>query len=160
MVVTVAAVGMVQVAVDEVVDVVAVGDGLMTTTWAVDVRGVVACAGVPFRAGIRVGFGYRQLMLIMMVAVGMQQVPVLKEVRVPLVFDGEVSTLGAVFVDVTAVGFTAHFQFLIGVPGPLQYTRETALRAHSFLKTCPNPTAIRKMAACNKMMVAPLGRFE
>ncbi len=160
MVVAVAAVGMVQVSVDEVVDVVAVGDGLMAATRPVNVRGVVAFAGMSLRTGVRVGLRYRQLVLVVMVSVGMQQVSVLQIVRVPLVFDGEVPAVRAVFVDVSAVGFTVHSQFLIGVPGRFQYTKETVLRAHSFLKTCPNPTATRKMAACNKMIVAPLGRFE
>ncbi len=154
------AVGVVQVAVDKVVDMVAVGNGFMAATGTVDMRGIMAFAGVSFRAGVGVGFGYRQLVLVVVVAMGMQQVPVLKEVRVPLVFDGEVSAVSAVFVDVTAMGFTAHFQFLVGVPGQFQYTKETADRDQSFLSTCPNPTATKKMVACNKIIVAPLGRFE
>lgn len=155
-----AAVGMVEVAVDEVIDVVAVGHGFVTATRPVDVRGIMAFAGVSFRAGVRVGFRNRQLMLIMMVAMGMQQVSVLQVIGVTLMFDGEVSTLGAVFMDVSAVGITAHFLLLIEVPGRFQYTKITAQRLHSFLNIRPKPTATMKMAACNKMIVAPLGRFE
>ncbi|GMV91732.1 MAG: hypothetical protein AMXMBFR82_15100 [Candidatus Hydrogenedentota bacterium] len=99
-------------------------------------------------------------MLIVMIAMGMQQVSVLQIIGVPLMLDGEVSTLGAMSVDVTAVGFTAHFQFLIGVPGRFQYTKETAELDYSFLSASPNPMAIRKMAACKRMIVAPLGKFE
>lgn len=151
---------MVQVAINEVVDVVPVGNGFMAATGTVDMRGIMAYAGVSFRAGVRVGFRYRQLVLVMMVTVGMEQVSVLKEVRVPLVFDGEVPAVAAVFVDVSTVGFTVHSKFLIDVPGRFQYTKETALRVHSFVRSCPNPTATRKMAACKRMIVAPLGRFE
>ena len=55
MVVAVCAVRVMQVAVDEVVGVVAVRNGLVTAGRAVDVRDVVAAAGVRRRAGIRVG---------------------------------------------------------------------------------------------------------
>ncbi|GMV91731.1 MAG: hypothetical protein AMXMBFR82_15090 [Candidatus Hydrogenedentota bacterium] len=58
-VVAVVAVGMVKVAVDEVIDVVAVGHGFVTATRSVDMRGIVAFAGVSFCTGVRICLRHR-----------------------------------------------------------------------------------------------------
>lgn len=47
-------------------------------------------------------------MLIVMVAVGVQEVAILKVIRVPFVFDGDMAAVLAVFVDVPAMGIAAH----------------------------------------------------
>jgi len=85
MIVAVAAVGMMQVTVDEIVQVVSVGDRLMTASGAVLVGPVVRAAGVRGRAarGVRAAHGDRALVHV--VAVGAVKVAVMKVIGVPVV---------------------------------------------------------------------------
>lgn len=69
MVVAVACVRVMQMAVDKVVHMIAVRNRLMPATLAVDVRGVVAAAGMRGRACGWIGWAYLDDMLIDMVAV-------------------------------------------------------------------------------------------
>ena len=85
MVVAVALVLVVQVTVDEVVGVVAVGDRLVPAAGTVHVAGVVAGARVAGVAVIRVGRVDREHVVVNVVAVWVVQVPVVEEVDVPLV---------------------------------------------------------------------------
>ncbi len=160
------AVGMVEVTVDEVVDVVAVGDGLVATPGTVHVPRVVAFAGMSLRAFIGIGTGYGKLVLVVMVTVGMQEVAVLKVIHVPIVLDGYVATFLTVLVNVPAMGIAAHRYtpvswdsvrnhcFISIIPDRID------LACYVFRKNCPQTAATRKTAACNRMIVAPLGILE
>ena len=96
MVIAVVAMDMVQVPVDQIVHMVAVGDGFVPTARPMHVIGVMASALVCRRASIRVGFRHRDDMLVDVVAVGVVQVPVMEVVNVPFMLDGLVTTARAV----------------------------------------------------------------
>lgn len=91
-----------QVTVDEVVDVVAVGDGFVTTFWTVDVVRRVGAALVRGGAVGWVGRAHFEGVLIHMVVVDVMQVAVMEVVDVVVVLDGGVSAFWTV---VVVVGF-------------------------------------------------------
>ena len=97
MVVAVIAVLVMQTAVDDVVNVIAVRYGFVAATFAVN----VAVAGVNRMAAVRVGFIDAQSMLVVVAVVLMVQVAV--------VFDGSVAAVCAVNVVMMFVGFAGHF---------------------------------------------------
>lgn len=101
MVVAVPAVRVVQVPIDEVVDVVAVRDRLVTATGTVDVFGRVPGARA-VAAALRVRGIHRDHVLVDVIAVRVVQVPVVDEVDVALVDHGQMAAAGAV--DVTVLG--------------------------------------------------------
>ena len=96
MVVAVAVVLVMQMPVDEIVDVVAVRDRLVAAVRPVDVVGGVAGARVAGAAGVRVALVDAEDVIVHVVAVRVAQMPVLDEVDVPLVDDGDVAAAGAV----------------------------------------------------------------
>jgi hypothetical protein len=97
-VVTVAAVRVVQVAVDEVVDVVTVRDGRVAASGAVNVGGVVGAAGVSRGAGGRIPAADRQGVLFHRAAGLMVEVPVVQVVDMPLMLNGNMTAVRTVFV--------------------------------------------------------------
>lgn len=107
-VVAVTIVGMVEVAVDQVADVVSVRHGLVATAGAVNMVGVVAAAGVAAGAAVRVRLAHLDHVLVHVVVVGMVQVTVVQIVDVTVVLDGGVAAVGAVNVVVVLVLVTAH----------------------------------------------------
>ena len=94
-----------QAAVDDVVDVIAVRYGFMAATFAVN----VAVAGVNRMAAVRVGFIDVQGMLVVVAVLFMVQVAVVQIIDVTFVFDGSVAAVCAVNVVMMFVGFTGHF---------------------------------------------------
>ena len=108
-VVAVLAVRVVQVAVDEVVDVVAVGNRLVTAAGAVDVGGVVTAAAV-IRGAVG---GVRRVdveaVLVDVVLVRVVQVAVVEVVHVVAVLHRDVTAVRAVGVVVILVLVAAHF---------------------------------------------------
>ena len=105
MVVAVVAVLVMQTAVDDVVDVIAVRYGFVAATFAVN----VAVAGVNRMAAVRVGFIDTQSMLVVVAVVLMVQVAVVQIIDVAFVFDGSVAAVCAVNVVMMFVGFAGHF---------------------------------------------------
>lgn len=103
MIVTVIAVRMVQVAVDEVVDVVAVRDRLVTAVGTVDVVGRVCAACVGGAAGRVSGVDVERVLFDSPRA-RVVQMPVVHVVDVVAVRDGGVSAARAVNVIVVVVG--------------------------------------------------------
>ena len=91
MVVAVVAVRMVQVAVDEIVDMIAVRNLRVATIRAVDVPRLMAAALVMGRAFIGVRRSHRQHALINMVAMVMMQVTVVQVINVSVVLDGQMT---------------------------------------------------------------------
>ena len=88
-VVAVSAVRVVQVAIDQVVHVVAVRNGFVAAALSMNMALVVPRALVRWRALIGVLLAHRDLVLIDVITVGMMQVPVVQVVDVPIVFDLE-----------------------------------------------------------------------
>ena len=90
------AVDVVQVAVDQVVDVVAMRPGLVTAARPVDMVRVMSTAAVGRRAVRRVGRGDRDHMLIDVIPVRMMQMTIVEVIDVSLVDDGLVAAIGTV----------------------------------------------------------------
>ena len=100
------AMGMVQVAVDEIIDVIAVGHGFVAAAGSVDVSGRVRSAAMPARALIRIGGVHVEHVHIVVVVVRMMEAAVFEVIGVPRVLDGDVPARGTVVVCV-AVMFVA-----------------------------------------------------
>ena len=98
-----------QTAVDDVVDMIAVRYGFVAATFTVN----VAVAGVNRMAAVRIGFIDAQGMLVVMTVVFMVQVAVVQIIDVAFVFDGSVAAVCAVNVVMMFVGFTGHFSLLM-----------------------------------------------
>lgn len=105
MVVAVIAVLVMQTAVDDVVDVIAVRYSFVAATFAVN----VAVAGVNRMAAVRIGFIDTQCMLVVVAVVLMVQVAVVQIIDVAFVLDGSVAAVCAVNVVMMFVGFAGHF---------------------------------------------------
>ena len=99
MVVAVISVLVMQTAVDDVVDVIAVRYSFVAATFAVN----VAVAGVNRMAAVRVGFIDAQCMFVVVAVVFMVQVAVVQVIDVAVVLDGGVAAARAVLVCVVGV---------------------------------------------------------
>jgi hypothetical protein len=88
---------------DEIVDVVAMGNLLVTAIGAMNMRGLMPTADVLRRALRRVGAAHPQDMLVNVTAVGVMQMPVMQIVDVALVLDRRVPTIGSMRVGVPCV---------------------------------------------------------
>jgi len=97
------AVRMVQVTVDQIIDVIAVRNRLVTATGPVDVARLVAGAAVFGRAAVRIALRNLDHMLIDMIAVGMVQVAVMQVIDVVTMADGGVAATGPMLVRVVCV---------------------------------------------------------
>ena len=103
MVVAVVAVRVVQVAINEVVNVVAMRYGFVSAAGAVYMSRFVAVAVMIWGADVRVGGADGDAVLIDVVAVRMVQVAVVQIVNVAVVLDGGVAAVRAVLVFVVGV---------------------------------------------------------
>jgi len=101
--IAVTVVRMVKVTVDEIVDVVAMRNGGMTTAGTMAMRGVMGAADVPLRARLRVRRTHPDGMLVNVAVMVVVQMPVVEIVDVIVVADGEVSTVVSVNVTVILV---------------------------------------------------------
>ncbi|HET6320840.1 MAG TPA: hypothetical protein VFF87_02205 [Hyphomicrobium sp.] len=111
MVVAMVAVRMVQVAVDEIVDVVAMRHRFVSAARTMHVPWLMAGAAVLGRAAIGVAIGHFDHVLMHVVAVGMVQVPIVQVIDVVTVADGGVSAAGPVLMlvmGVSRIGASGH----------------------------------------------------
>ena len=99
------AVFVMQTAVDDVVNMIAVRYGFVAATFAVN----VAVAAVNRMAAVRIGFIDTQGVFVVVAVVLMVQVTVVQIIDVTFVFDGSVAAVCAVDVVMMFVGFTGHF---------------------------------------------------
>src|SRR5690606_17335940 len=109
-----------QMAIDQVVDVVPVGHRLVAATRTVNVSGVVSAAGVVRGAARGVSVGDLQAMLVAVIAVGKVEVSVVQVVDVVSVLDRRVAAAGSVDVIGVVVGrviVVAHGSCLVGHEG-------------------------------------------
>lgn len=119
-VVTVAIMLVVQMPVDQVVDVIAVGHRRVTAVGAVHVVTFVSATVVALGAGVGVGAADLDAMFVYMIAVGMMQMSVVEVVDMSVVLDGDVAAVGAVDMIVVGVlvavthGFVAAKAFVSG----------------------------------------------
>jgi hypothetical protein len=102
-VVTVVAVGVVEVSVHQVVDMVAMGNGGMTAARPVHMVGGVGTTGMTGYTVSRVFAANIECVLVDVVPVGMVQVTIVQVVNVAIVLDGDVPTVGTVGVIVVCV---------------------------------------------------------
>ena len=102
-VVAVVAMRVMQAAVDDVVDVVAVGNGFVAAAGAVNVARLVAFAGLAGRAAVRIGFGHANDVLVDVIAMRVVQVTIVHIVDMAFVADGGMAAAGAVGVVVMLV---------------------------------------------------------
>jgi len=110
--VTMVAVRVVEVTLDNVVHVVAVGNRLVPTPRTVPVLGPVAAAPVIGRAFARIPITHGQPMIVDVSLVRMMQVAVVKVVRMTVVLDRRVSTVGPVLMCVRVVDLVLHTSLL------------------------------------------------
>jgi hypothetical protein len=101
-IVTVAVVGAMKVPINEVVDVVAVRDGVVPTARTMDMAVRVSVAAVPGRAAIRVSCIDFDRAFVDMIAMHRMQMSIMQVVNMAVVFDGAMPAVRAV--DVTVVG--------------------------------------------------------
>lgn len=92
------AVRMMEVAVDDIVDVIAVGHRFMSAVRAMDMVWIVMVAGVIRCATVRVLVAHRDGMLLNPFVGLMMEVAVVEIIDVPVVFDGRMSAVGSVLV--------------------------------------------------------------
>ena len=104
MVVAVAVARVMEVTVDDVVDVIAVRNGVVPAGRPVLVRGGVRSAGVRRRAGRRIRGAHFDHVLVHVIAVHVVKMAVVGVVPVPFVRDGRVTAAGAVGVRMSLVG--------------------------------------------------------
>jgi hypothetical protein len=103
--VAVIAVRVVEMAADEVVDVITVGHALVTAAFAMCVVGCVVAAVMARRAGLGSRGVHLEHVLVDVIAVRMMQMTLVQVVDVVAVLDGRVPTSGAVLVRVLRVDF-------------------------------------------------------
>ena len=102
MVVAMVAMRMMQVSIDQIIDVIAMRHGFVSAARPMHVSGVMPRAAVLRRAGIGIGRGHLDHMLVDMIAMGMMQMAVMEVVHVTAMLHGRVPATGAM--DMRMVG--------------------------------------------------------
>jgi hypothetical protein len=126
MIVTMIAVGMVQVALDEIIDMVAMGYGLVPTIGAMFVRDSVTTAIVVGCAALRVlRTDFQDMLLDQRGATGpnrMMQVAIVKVIDMSAVFDAGMAAVRGVLVTAVGMGFGIAHKIVFLVKIQLQRT--------------------------------------
>lgn len=112
MIVTMISVRMVKSALDEIVHMIPMGNRFMTTSGTM-VMTLVVTAGCLCHTVLRIGGGYLDFMLIIVIAVGVMQMPVVQVVGVPLMVDGGVAAIGAMVVIMGLVGLAGTHRIIL-----------------------------------------------
>ncbi len=103
MIVAVIPVWMMQATIDQVVDVIAMRNRLVTAPGPMHMAGLKTGTAMLRRAAVRIAVGYLDHMLVDMIAVRMVQVTVMKVVDVVAVPNGDMTAPGAVLVVMVGV---------------------------------------------------------
>lgn len=104
-------------AVDQIVNVIAVGNGLMAAAGAVDVSGVMRATGVLGGALGRVGGGEADRVFVDVAIVGMVQVAVVEIVDVIIVLDGGMTAASLMMVGMFGMNGAGGHKLLLLVIG-------------------------------------------
>lgn len=126
--ITVSLMGIVEMPVYQVANMISVGHRFMATARSVDVVVAMCIALVAPGTSTGILLAHFQLMLVVMAFMGMMEVPVVKVIDVVLVLNGGMSAIGAMFMVVILVFFTAHRYFLL-------------------VRKCVTPTRAQKVAS-------------
>ena len=112
-----AIVRVVEMALDQVIDMVAVRDGFVATVWSVGMLRVMTAAVVPVGAIGRVRSCHFELVLVDVAFMRVVEVTVVQEVDMAVVLDGCVAAVAAVLVGVVGVDAVlgGHGDFLSGL---------------------------------------------
>jgi hypothetical protein len=94
--------GMVQVPIHQVVNMIPVGYCLMTAVHAVSVRLIMTGTFVPWRAFLRIRRAYLDAVVVHLIAMGVVQVPIVKVVNVAIVLHSGMATGRAMLMAVSA----------------------------------------------------------
>ena len=103
MIVAMVPVGMMQVTVDQIVDVIAVRDGLVATSGTVHVARLMSRAPMLRRAAVGIARRNLDHVLVDVIAVRVMQMPVVEVVRVIAVPNGGVAAVRAMLMRVTCM---------------------------------------------------------
>ena len=105
-------VGMMQVAINEIVYVVAVRNLFMTTSWPMHMTWLVACTGMVRGAGIRIRVRHLNRVLVNMIPMRMVQMTIVQVINVTVMFYHRMTAVGAMFVGMVFVNIAAHLNLL------------------------------------------------
>lgn len=108
MVVAVISMRVMQVAIHQIVDMIAVGNRLMAAPGTVNMVGVMPPTLVGRRTAIRIGITDLDHMLVDMILVRMMQMPIVKVVDMAVVLDSRVAAARAMFVLMVGMNLAAH----------------------------------------------------
>jgi len=101
-------VGMMQVAINEIVYVVTMGNRFMTAPWSMHMPWLVACTGMVRSAGIRIRVRHFNRVLINMIPMRMMQMTIVKVIDVTVMFNRGMPAVGAMFMGVIFMDVAAH----------------------------------------------------
>jgi hypothetical protein len=112
-IVAVITVRVMQVAVDQIVNMVSMGYSFVAAAGAVYMVGIVTVAAVAVGAAVGVGSLHVDNVLVNMITVGVVQVAIVQVIDVAVVLDGGVTAVGAVLVVVVRMFVAAHVYLLV-----------------------------------------------
>jgi len=101
-------VGMMQVAINEIVYVVTVGNRFMTTSWPMHMTWLVAFTGMVRGAAVRIGVRDLKPMFIDMISMRMVQMTIVQVINVTVMFYRRMTAVGTMFVGMIFVNVAAH----------------------------------------------------
>jgi hypothetical protein len=132
--------GMMQVAIHEIVDVVAVGNRFMAATGSVNVSGVVGGAGVAAGAIGRIRGAHLNGVLVVMAFMSMVEMAVVEVVYVAVVQHGGMAAAGSVLVVVVGMDVMIHllFAFLDGCAADFSVRWDFSVACARALKIKPD----------------------
>ena len=106
-------VGMMQVAINEIVYMVTVGNRFMTTSWPMQMTWLVACTGMVRGAAVRIGVRDLKPMFIDMISMRVMQMTIVQVINVTVMFYRRMTAVRTVLMIVIFVNIAAaHESFL------------------------------------------------
>jgi predicted ATPase len=114
MIIAVCSVRVMQMAVDQIVHVIAMRHGFVAAAGTVNVIGWMSATVVARRARRGIGCAHWDLVFVHMIAVRMMQVAIVQVVRVPIVLDRGVAAARAVLMIVVSVDIAGFVRGIVG----------------------------------------------
>ena len=114
MIITMITVGVMEMTINEVIDMITVGYSFVTTSWSVNVLRVVSVTLVVWCTNVGVGFRhFNDVFLDLVFTTGMMKVTVVQIVHMAIVINGRVTTIWSVLVFMGFVLCTVHVSLSI-----------------------------------------------